>query len=346
MVLAFKSETFREDFTFANSAAAIQRFPFPFSEDEYRYTVNIEPHLPGPRGSVYEFPIDIDEHYVSEMRERAIVLRDDPLRSQSSAHMSTAEWDLVELLMTSLAASYPEHFAVTRNGDDWQWLNRPLGIEQRFVFGDPATLPYQPLEYIGRQCQGDFCLLDQRAGDLWLDAGIVTSPADWSLDFDLGMSFKEWHAPVPLAHELGVFDRAKKFLLALRQGQPVRRLNWTMTIHPRLDTSPETYPTWGRDRATVTPENVGKIVHLRVELQGLWRLPRSNAIVFSIRTYLIKLDELVTVAKWARRLHRVLASLPEAIADYKGISRYRQVTVDWLARHDDGSPTSPGCGPD
>ncbi len=38
----------------------------------------------------------------------------------------------------------------------------------------------------------------------------------------------------------------------------------------------------------MTPENVGDKVHLRVELQALWRLPRSNAIVFSIRGYLIK----------------------------------------------------------
>ena len=107
-------------------------------------------------------------------------------------------------------------------------------------------------------------------------------------------------------HDLGVFDRALKFLLNLQLGHPVRRLNWTMTVHPRLDTSPEQYPRWGTDRASVTPENAGDLVHLRVELQGLWRLPRSNAIVFSIRCYLLSLEELVTIPKWARRLHRVL----------------------------------------
>ena len=56
----------------------------------------------------------------------------------------------------------------------------------------------------------------------------------------------------------------------------------------------------------MTPENVGNKVHLRVELQSLWRLPRSNAIVFLIRCYLIKLEELATVPKWGRRLPRVL----------------------------------------
>lgn len=346
MTIQFKTETFRDDFTFSNSPEAIRRFPFPFDKDQYMYAVNIEQHMPGPIKSPYEFPIDIDEHYVAEMEDRALVLKQDPLRCQSLPHMITAEWDLLELLMESMAKNYPEHFTLTKDGNRWHWVNRPLGIDQRFTFGDTATLPYKPMEYVTRQCQGDFNLLDQRSDNLWMDAGIITSQADWSLDFDLGMNFMEWHAPVPIAHDIGVFDRALKFLLNLQQGRPVRRLNWTMTINPRLDTSPENYHKWGVDRTTVTPENVGDKVHLRVELQALWRLPRSNAIVFSIRCYLIKMEELVTIPKWARRFHRVLRDLPPEIADYKGTTRFRQTTVDWLSKYDDGAPTSPGFFPD
>jgi hypothetical protein len=151
---------------------------------------------------------------------------------------------------------------------------------------------------------------------------------------------------VPLAHELGVFDRALKYLLGLRMNEPVRRLNWTMTIHPRLDTSPETYHRWGPDRASVGPQNVADDVHLRVELQGLWRLPRSNGIVFSVRGYLISMRELVTIPKWARRVHRVLRDLHPALVDYKGLTRYRDAVVEYLAPFDDGSPTSPGTAPE
>jgi hypothetical protein len=115
-----------------------------------------------------------------------------------------------------------------------------------------------------------------------------------------------------------------------------------MTINPRLDTSPENYHKWGVDRVTVTPENVGDKVHLRVELQALWRLPRSNAIAFSIRAYLIKLNELVTDLDKARRLHRVLQTIPPELVGYKGITRYLDVTRDWLAKYDDGKPTPVG----
>ena len=221
-----------------------------------------------------------------------------------------------------------------RDGDRWHWRNHLLQIDQHFIFGDAASLPCAPLEYIGRQVQGDFALLDQRDGDLYMDAGLVTSPADWSLAFDAGMSFKQWHAPVPMANQMGVFDRALKYLLNLQAGQPVRRLNWTLTINPRLDSSPETFHQWGADRGRITAQNVGQQVHLRVELQVMARLPRSNAVMFSIRTYLISLDELVTQPGWGCRLHRVLRDLPEPIADYKGMTRYRQPLVEWLSQFD------------
>jgi hypothetical protein len=80
MGINFRDETFRDDFTFKNSPEHIRRFPFPFHEDSYMYAVNIEPHVPGPKGSVLENLIDVDEHYVAEMRDRALVLAEDPLR--------------------------------------------------------------------------------------------------------------------------------------------------------------------------------------------------------------------------------------------------------------------------
>jgi hypothetical protein len=340
------NETFRDDFSFRNSPAAIRRFPMPFPSDDYMYSVNMEPHVPGAKGSVAEHAFDVDEHYIAECRERAIVLAAEPLRFQALPHMQSAQWDCLELIMESLARDYPAYFSLSKRGNHWHWINRPLGIDQQFMFGDPASLPHQPLDYITRQTQGDFVVMDQRDGDLWIQAGMVTTPADWSLDFDMGMTFKEWHGPVPLAHEMNVFDRALKYLLNLRLGQPVRRLNWTMTIHPRLDTSPENYPFWGPERTTVTPQNAGDLVHLRVELQGLWRLPRSNGIVFSIRTYFISLRELASIPKWARRVHRVVKNLHPVLVDYKGLTRYRDAVVEWLAPFDDGSPTSLGTAPE
>lgn len=339
MSQTFNKETFREDYTFSNSLEAVKRFPFPFQEDEYMYSVNIEPHIKTAVGSITEFAIDVDEHYIAECEDKKITLAKDPDRFLCLPHMMDAQWDTLELMMDSMSNDYPEQFKLTKEGDNWTWVNKPLNITTKFVFGDVTSLPMEPLEYIGRQVQGDWVVLDQRDNNLFADGAIVTSQADWSLAIDVGMSYQEWHGPVPVANELGVFDRALKYLLNLQLGTPVRRLNWTMTINPRLDTSPESYPLWGPDRLSVTPENVGDKVHLRVELQTLFRLPRSNGMLFGIRGYLISMNELVTNPLWAKRFHRVLKGLHPELAEYKGLS-YKDITVEWLSKYDDGSSSS------
>jgi len=133
---------------------------------------------------------------------------------------------------------------------------------------------------------------------------------------------------------MGVFDRALKYLLQLRLGQPVRRLNWTMTAHPRLDTSPENFPHWGPERKSLTLENIASELHLRVELQALFRLGRSNAILFSIRTYFASLHDIASNPEWRQRLALVLASLPAELVSYKGLTHYRDLAVTWLRQPD------------
>lgn len=316
-----------------NSPEAIARFPFPFDADGYMYSTNVE-EAEKPRsngvgewgGRVY----DVDEHYRFEIAERDRVLAADPARCQVLPHMRLAAWDVVEDATTRLSRDFPEHFSLEVRGDQRFWTNRLLGIEQSYTLLDDDTLPLEPFEWIVRQLQEDVELLDQRGDDLFFDAGILTFGADWSLDFDLGMSFLEIHGPVPRVHEMGVLPRAFQFLQRLPVGPIYRRTNWTMTVGRRLDTCTEVYHEWGPDRANLRYKEIGERLHLRVEVQHFVRLPRSNAVMFPIRTYLASLDEICTVPAWAVRLERVLATLPQDLVDYKGLTRYRDMTVEWL----------------
>ncbi len=318
---------------------ALERFPFPFEGDCYMYSVNVE-EAQQPRsngvGSWGRHIYDVDEHYLDEVAERARILRADPARCQVLGHMRQAAWDVVEHATTALARDYPGHFALRRDGDRCRWTNRLVGVEQAFTLGDDASLPRGPLQWIARQLQEDIELLDQRDDDLFLDAGILTFGADWSLDFDLGMRFLEFHGPVPRVHEMGVMPRARLFLMRLPPGRAYRRTNWTMTVDRRLDTGTEVYPEWGPARANLRYEEIGERLHLRVEVQHFVRLPRSNAVMFLIRTYLASLDGICEVPAWSRRLERVLADLPGDLVDYKGLSRYRDMTVAWLAERNGG----------
>ena len=312
----------------SNSPEAIKNFPFPFTDDSYMYSVNIQ-------SVTNEALFDVDEHYPLEIEECDRILKaGKPGRYFAFPHMKIAQWDALEIIMNDLVVYNPESFSLIQNGDCWTWENKKLNLKDTFTFLDESTLPYEPFEYISRQVQEDIILLDQREGDLFLDAGILTFPASWSLDFDAGMRFEEFHGPVPRAHELGVFKKAKAFLMRVQIGKPWTRLNWTMTVNRRLDTSLDTYAEWKSDRNTVTLDNCGEKIHLRVEVQRFIRLPRSNGLMFPIHTYMISLEELLTNPVWTRRLHQVLTNLPPDLVEYKGLSSYYDTVLTWLSQFD------------
>lgn len=316
---------------------ALRRFPFPFLKDQYRYSTNVEPAgvpVTTAAGSWGARQLDIDEHYEAELRQRTAILDRDPSRYQCLPHMAPAAWDAMLTLMARLAEEYPESMSLERAGEQWLWRNDRFGIETAFRYGDESALPAPPLRFIADQVQEDIVLLDQREGLLWGDAGVVTFAADWSMGFDCGMSFLQIHGPVPRVHTERVITRAHDFLLRLRPEQAYRRTNWTLTVDGKLDTSTELYPEWGRDRRTLAEGPLAQVadrLYLRVEVQHLIRLANSGAVMFLIRTYLRSFREVASVPEWGRRLHRVLAELPQDMADYKGLARTRAPAVAWLA---------------
>lgn len=317
----------------------VRTFPFPFPNETYRYSTNVEPAgaaVRTPAGQWGERVIDIDSEYEHELAERARILDVDASRYAVLPHMRTACWDTMLTLMREMATAYPAAMSLTRDGDVWRWRNERLSISQDFVVGRESTLPAEPLAYIAQQVQEDIVLLDQRDGDLFGDAGVVTFAADWSFGFDVGMTFLEIHGPVPRLRDTGVITRAREFLMRLQPNETYRRTNWTLTIGRRLDASTELYHEWGPDRVmiqSVDDEAFGRLVHLRVEVQHLIRLPESGAICFLIRTYMLPFADLVTVEEWRARTAAVLAELPEDMAEYKGIIAYRDRAVAWLRAH-------------
>ncbi|MEY9776380.1 DUF3445 domain-containing protein [Arthrobacter sp. MW3 TE3886] len=312
----------------------IRRFPFPFRSDSYRYSTNVEPALKAVETEAGEWGsrlLDIDEHYLQELKERDGVLNRDPTRMQVLPHMRPAVWDAIATLLPAMAEEHPEAMSFHREGNVCRWGNTLQNLAIQFTIGDDDSLPMSPLRFLGSQIQDDIALLDHREDALWLDAGLVTFAADWSFGFDVGMKFLEVHGPVPRVHEEHIITRAHQFLLRLQPGEKYRRTNWTMTVDRRLDTSTETYPEWAQDRATVAEDPaLPDRLHLRVEVQHLIRLPHSGAVLFLVRTHLLSLSDIAEVPAWRERLGRVLAELPEDMAEYKGISRYREAASAWL----------------
>lgn len=168
MSLAFKKETFRDDYTYQNSPEAIKRFPFPFAEDTYMYSVNIEPHTKGPVGAVTEFAFDIDEHYVAECEDKAKTLALDAGRYQALPHMAEAQWDFLELTMESLTNDYPELFSLKKDGLLWTWKINRLGLKTRLPLAIAPHLTWIQWSIWGDRCKVTLCC--------WINATVPCTP--------------------------------------------------------------------------------------------------------------------------------------------------------------------------
>ncbi|QSO50801.1 DUF3445 domain-containing protein [Alicyclobacillus curvatus] len=303
----------------------VSRFPFPFTADEYQYSNNLRPLRPAVAACV-------TETYTEEVMYKRSLLRAHPHRCfHEDAHTTDAQWEVLDHLLHELAEVYPSWFDLHKQDDVWTFHNHLLQETSKFRYGDRSSLGMAPLDFVGRQLQEDLILLTQYDDRLVLEAGQLCFPGNWSLRFDSGMPFLDIHTPVPGLISDGLANKIERFLMRIETGKPWTRLNWSLNAGKRLDTSPETFDEWGPKRYQVTAENVASTVHLRVEEQNLVRMPRSNALLFTIHTYLLPLSELVQNREWLFRLHRVLCSLSPELIDYKGLRPYAATVVDYLA---------------
>jgi dimethylamine monooxygenase subunit A len=127
--------------------------------------------------------------------------------------------------------------------------------------------------------------------------------------------------------------RASDLLLArLRPERPVWRRNWSIVVSPELNLASRFSAELNARKAAITAENAGERCFYRSERQTLSRLPRSGAILFTIRTHVAALGALAADPIWAAGLLRLLRSTPPAILAYKGISPYLGALLACLER--------------
>lgn len=139
-----------------------------------------------------------------------------------------------------------------------------------------------PMVTLGRLVQEDLCLMEQQGDEHVLTAAALCFPASWWLTEKLGRPLTGIHVPVP-DYDGDVAKRVQRLFNAIRVGQPLWRANALVyrdpTLHqPRRENDPRS------DRCG------GGFV--RSERQVLLRLPQTQAVVFSIHTYVVRIETL------------------------------------------------------
>lgn len=116
----------------------------------------------------------------------------------------------------------------------------------------------------------------------------------------------------------------------MKEENPVQRLNWTCKFPSiifqlifssflvQIGNDLCQREIEGEDYAVITKENAGKLMYLRVERQTLRRLPVSKAILFTIKTYTTKIEDLChDDSSIAKQLAGAVRNWPPEMVAYK-----------------------------
>jgi hypothetical protein len=168
----------------------------------------------------------------------------------------------------------------------------------------------------------DFVVLSRSNGrqEPVMAAGVICFPSSWRPEDKIGHEMSAIHGPVPTLNDrLGA--RIARFLNLLKPNKTLERFGWGIAATDEEDLHPS------RDLARLTPNTDPGQLYLRWEHQGFYAL--SGGVLFMIRILVTPFASLTGPQKGALR-HQI-QTMPDAIADYKGLLPAREHLLDVLA---------------
>ncbi len=267
--------------------------------------------------------VEADSDFAPQLAEKRRLMaerRHDVFGALPEARAACDEF--LGLLLANVVAHHASRFVPEGPGV------RLLGLDEVVAPGDPH---WHPLELAGRLVQEDWCIMQAEAAGApyRLTAASLCFPSRWKLHEKLGLPMAGIHGPVPIYAER-LSAPVDRFFSVLKVEKPVRRHNWSIYDDPRLF-QPTGHGMTEADQS-ITAENVGSRIWLRIERQTLVRLPQSGAIVFGIRTHRHSLSQLEAEPRSAADLAEAIRTMPPDMALYKSVGRLEGPLLAYLDR--------------
>jgi dimethylamine monooxygenase subunit A len=225
----------------------------------------------------------------------------------------------VELLQL-LAGHLPRHFpSIYRLGKDGQLTN--TASHETWNIDGP---PLHPLDIAGRLVAEDLCLMRASDAGYRLIGATLCFPNRWQLEEKIGQPLDFIHAPVP-GFAPALERPVAHFFAALKPDRILARVNWGIADDPTR------FQPIGRDAdAAITPETAGSALYLRIERQTLRRLPESQAVLFTIRTEIMPLGQVIATPADAIGLAGAIRDMSPAMLRYKHLTAVAPALLAWL----------------
>ncbi|KAI0172121.1 mannosyl transferase [Hypoxylon sp. FL1284] len=310
--------------------------PYPAWSVEHTKPLPYRPFRYGPKYNVtmglrsvkHTDWIELDNHYPRYHADKARRIRERGARCcRTAPEAYPAAVELLEDLTDYLPARYPSLYRRTAVGLDNLWSGESFDVTAR-------PLAEDPMQMCARLVQDDLAIMVERPdGQYYLMAGAVLLPGFWRLEDKYGMRLSEIHTSgdVPQFRE-----RLEKgmlnFFRRLRPDEMVARNNYFLQVDDSLgwswsigsEDAPEvSWNTAEKDRAV-------EHHYFRSERQTLRRLPRSGAVVFTIRTYFLPVTDIAQEDYVPGRLASAVRSWGDDVSRYKGKEKYGDVLLEYL----------------
>jgi hypothetical protein len=262
---------------------------------------------------------EIDERYPEEMADRRNLLATRHAEVFGALPGSeAARREALDSVADHLVEHHPGWFS--RTGAT---LTNHL-THETWDLADPT---HDPLELAARLVQEDLCLVQDSPEGPLFTAGVVCFPSRWRLHEKLGHPLAIVHQYVPIYPDR-LSRPVDRFFRHIKIGHIASRVNWSIPDDPALFQPTGKWRTAADD--TITAENAGSKLFLRVERQTLKRLPISDAVLFGIRVHRYPLSDIAARPDIAARLAEAVRALPPELTHYKSLPPFRDVLLAWL----------------
>ncbi|KAK8082637.1 hypothetical protein PG996_001418 [Apiospora saccharicola] len=231
--------------------------------------------------------ITIDSNYLSRIELRRGLIRDHPHHVVGSLPSGAdAVRETYSYIRDFLLARYPALFS----RDDDKGLFRNHVTEQSL----PLELPphensVAALKLLGEMVEDDLFLLRATPEGHLCVAYLCCFPSGFDPADKIGKVLKDIHGPVPSYDKIGA--SMERFFSRLEVGKSVVRNNWSVNMTPELFNVSGNHINEGDAYKEDVDVDISK-AQIRVELQTLTRLPKTQAILFSFKTYLYPVTEI------------------------------------------------------
>jgi hypothetical protein len=181
-----------------------------------------------------------------------------------------------------------------------------------------------PLFAAARAVPDDLCLMERRDGDWRLTALSLSAGTFFSAREVIGKSLAELHVPVTGFNER-LLTRVRRIFDGLREGLVLERRNWSVVSSPELFI-PDPRPMRAAIPA-IDPARAAEALHVRVERQTLRRLPRTGAVVFTIRVWLDPLSAITADPPRLALFAKAWRGADPAFRAYKRLDLYDELVA-------------------